>query len=106
MKEKLNATNVYILSIISFLCCCFAGLGVLFAAPAFFIATSKLKDAKQNPENYDQDSVKAMNTAKTVALIALVLNAVYLLRVVYVFATSDWNALIEQQREIMEQYGV
>lgn len=104
--QKLNSTTVYVLSIISFLCCCFAGLGVFLAAPAYIMANNKLKEAEANPEQYEPSSVTAMKTAKTVALIALVINALYLLATAYRLATTDWDVLMEQQKEIMEQYGI
>jgi hypothetical protein len=38
-KEKLpNATMVIVLSVLGYLCCCFAGLGIIPSAIAFFMA--------------------------------------------------------------------
>lgn len=102
--KQLKPTNVYVLSIISFLCCCFAGLGVLLAGPAFFMANNQLKEAEANPEEYDPASVKAMKTAKTVALVALIINGLYLLYNIYFFATTDWDVIMEQYKQNMEKY--
>ena len=66
--KKLNTTLIYVLSSISLLCCCFAGLGILLALPSFLIANKKLKDAVLNSEEYDADEIKAMKTAKTFAI--------------------------------------
>lgn len=49
MEKQFNPTVIYVLSIISFLCCCFAGLGIVLALPAFIMANGKLKEAEANP---------------------------------------------------------
>ncbi|KAB1153641.1 MULTISPECIES: CCC motif membrane protein [Tenacibaculum] len=102
MEKQFNPTIIYVLSIISFLCCCFGGLGVFLAAPAFIIANNKMKDAEANPEQYDAASLKAIKTAKTVALIALIINAVYLALTGYRLATG-WDEMMEQINDIIEQ---
>ena len=91
MKKQLNTTTIYVLSIISFLCCCFAGLGTFLALPAFIMANNKVKDATLNPDDYEGD-FNAMNTAKIVALVALIINGLYLLYNIYFFTTTDWDA--------------
>jgi len=103
-QQKLNPAIVYVLAIIGLLCCCFGGLGVLLAAPAFFIAQSGLKKASLNPDDYDQSSVKAMNTAKIVALVILVINVLYLLATIYRIYTVGWDELMLQSQEMMEQW--
>ncbi|WP_299122764.1 CCC motif membrane protein [uncultured Tenacibaculum sp.] len=102
MEKQFNPTVIYVLSIISFLCCCFGGLGVVLAAPAFIIANNKMKDAEANPEQYDAASLKAIKTAKTVAMIALIINVVYLALTGYRLATG-WDEMMEQINEIIEQ---
>jgi hypothetical protein len=102
--QKLNPTLVYVLAILGLLCCCFGGLGFILAGIAFLIAHSKLNAAKSNPENYDQASVKSMNTAKIVALIILIINILYLLKAIYSIYTIGWEEMMEQSREMMEQW--
>lgn len=101
-KQKLNSTLIYILAIFGFLCCCFGGLGIIFAGIAFFIAQSKLKEAYANPDNYD--NIEGMRTAKTIALVVLIINALYLLYTIYRIYTIGWDELMEQSREIMDQW--
>lgn len=103
-QQKLNPAIVYVLAIIGLLCCCFGGLGVLLAGPAFFIAQNGLKKASLNPDDYDQGSVKAMNTAKIVALIILIINVVYLLATIYRIYTVGWDELMQQSQEMMDQF--
>ncbi len=103
MKQKLNPTIVYVLAILGLLCCCIGGLGFILAGIAFFIAQSKLKDAKLNPENYDLASIKSMNTAKTVALVILIINILYLVMTIYRISTVGFDELMRQSQEMMEQ---
>lgn len=103
-KQKLNPTIVYVLAILGLLCCCFGGLGFIPAGIAFFIAYNKLKEVQANPENFDNPS--AMKTAKTIALIILVINVLYLVMTIYRISTIGWDEMMEQSRQMMEQYGV
>ncbi|MDP5157546.1 MAG: CCC motif membrane protein [Flaviramulus sp.] len=103
-QQKLNPTLVYVLAILGLLCCCFGGLGFILAGIAFIIAYNKLNVVKQNPENYEPVSVKSMNTAKIVALVILIINILYLAKVIYSISTVGWDEMMEQSRQIMEQY--
>lgn len=103
-QQKLNPTTVYILAILGLLCCCFGGLGFILSGIAFWIAFSKLKEAKLNPENYDSNSIKAMNTAKIVALVILVINLLYFAKFIHTISTIGWDELMEQSKELMEQW--
>lgn len=100
-KQKLNATIVYILAILGFLCCCFGGLGFIFAGIAFFIAHSKLKEAYENPENYE--NIEGMKTAKIVALIVLIINILFITLIIYkIYELGGWEAFVEKFREAYE----
>jgi len=103
-QQRLNPAIVYVLAILGLLCCCFGGLGVLLALPAFLVANSGLKKAALNPDNYDLASVKAMNTAKIVALVILIINLIYLIMTIYRIYTVGWDELMRQSQEMMEQW--
>lgn len=102
-QQKLNPTLVYVLAILGLLCCCIGGFGFILAGIAFFIAHSKLKQAKLNPENYDHSSIKAMDTAKTVALVILVINILYLVYTIYQISNVGWDEMMRKSQEMMEQ---
>ena len=106
--QKLNTTLVYILSVVGFLCCCIYGLGTLAAIIAIFIASKELKKYNENPEAYTNG--KAMKTAKTVAIISLVISLIGLSITVYALlnecAFNQWiyewsmqNGASEEQLE-------
>lgn len=103
-QQKLNPTLVYVLAILGFLCCCIGGLGFILAGTAFIIAISKLNAAKLNPENYEANSVKAMNTAKIVALVILIINLLYFIMTIYRIYTIGWDEIMQQSQEMMEQW--
>ena len=102
MKKQLNTTLTYVLSIIGLLCCCFGGLGFLLSGPAFLIARNKIKDATQNPDEFD-GNFKAMNTAKIVALIILIINLLYLTYNVYVYSSGGFDDVFVQFQEAMKE---
>lgn len=103
-KQKMNTTVIYILAILGFLCCCFGGLGFIPAAIAFFMANSKVKEWKANPDNYENGN--AMNTAKIVAMISLIINVIYFGLTIYRIATVGWDEIMLQNEEMMRQYGM
>jgi len=102
--QKLNTTAVYILSIVGFLCCCFYGIGFIASLIAFFIATKELKKLAANPEQYSNG--KAMKTAKTVALVALILSGIMAAYTAYQYFALSEEERLEQSIETMESLGV
>ena len=101
--KNLNTTLIYVLSIIGLLCCCFGGLGILLSGPALFIANNKIKDAELNPDEYEGD-LKAMKTAKTVALIVTIINGVFLAYNIYDLSTGGFEERQKMINEFMEGY--
>ncbi|AXP81990.1 hypothetical protein CJ739_2925 [Mariniflexile rhizosphaerae] len=99
MKKNLNTTLIYILSILGLLCCCLGGLGIVFAGPAYYIANKKIKEAELNPDDYEGD-VKAMNTAKIVALVVTIICAVTLLYNIYDLSTGGF----EKRKDLIEDF--
>jgi len=105
VKEKLpNEILIIVLGIFGYLCCCFLGFGLIPSAAAFFLARSSEKLYAANPEVYE--NVSQIKTGKIIAIIAIVLNLLYIIRIVYVIATGDWEASMQQSRELMEQWGL
>ncbi|MCH2489175.1 MAG: hypothetical protein MK211_03415 [Flavobacteriales bacterium] len=102
-KQKLNTTLIYILSILGFLCCCFGGIGIVPSGIAFFIANGKVKEYENAPENFENG--EAMKTAKIIAMVVLIINILYLGYTIYRIATVGWDEMMEQSRELSEQWG-
>ncbi|PQV46294.1 hypothetical protein CLV33_11091 [Jejuia pallidilutea] len=107
-QQKLpNATIALILGIISFIaCCCSTGIGgLIFSGIALFLVKKDTKLYAENPELYSNFS--QLKTAKTIAIIGLVLAALTLIWGVYqIMSVGGWDAYMEQQKEIFEQLGI
>ncbi|NER16323.1 CCC motif membrane protein [Spongiivirga citrea] len=104
-KQKLpNGVLSIILGVFGYLCCCIGGIGFIPAGIGFFLANKAEKQYKENPENYD--NYNQIKTAKIIALIALIINILYLGWTIYRISTIGWDELQEQQRMILEEWGV
>lgn len=102
-QQKLNTTAVYVLSVLSFLCCCFWGIGFIFSGIAYYIAHSKIKEVQNDPENFEPNSVRNMQTARTVALVILIINVLYLCYALYQVYNIGWDVLMERSQEMMHE---
>jgi hypothetical protein len=102
MKKQLNTTIIYVLSIVGLLCCCFGGLGFLMSGPAYLIANKKVRDASENPDDYD-GNLNAMNTAKIVALVSLIINILYFIYAVYLISSGGFDESLEKWQELMAE---
>ena len=103
MKKQLNTTLIYVLSIFGFLCCCFGGLGFLLSGPAYLVAHNKVKDASENPDDFEGD-INAMNTAKIIALVSLIINLLFFTYILYLFLSGRLDELFEVWNEAMEEF--
>ena len=102
-KQPLQySTLIYILAIISLPLCCCGGFGIITAGIAFFIARSVLNKFYDNPDAYsNQDNIY---TGKIIALVVLIINALYMMYVAYSIYTIGWSELMRQSEEIMKTY--
>ncbi|TYP98755.1 hypothetical protein C7447_10270 [Tenacibaculum adriaticum] len=102
-SQKLQySTLIYVLAILGLPLCCCVGFGAIPAGIAFFIANTELKKYYANPDAYtNQDSIY---TGKIIALVILIINILYITYTAYQIYTIGWDNLMEQSRQIMEQY--
>ncbi|MBC3758743.1 DUF4190 domain-containing protein [Hyunsoonleella sp. SJ7] len=107
-QQKLpNANIALILGIISFIaCCCSTGIGgLIFSGIALYLVNKDTKLYAENPERYSNFS--QLKTAKTIAIIGLVLAALTLIWGIYqIMAVGGIEAYMEQNKEIFEQMGL
>jgi len=103
MQEKLEYEPlIFILAIIGLPLCCCAGLGLIPAGIAFFIASNELKKCYDREEPYINQN--GIYTGKIIALVVLIINILYLIYTAYAIYTIGWDDLMEQSRKMMEQY--
>lgn len=85
------STLIYVLAILGLPLCCCAGFGILPAGIAYFISRSELKKFYVNPELYsNQDNIY---TGKIIALIVMIINALYLGYIIYILYSLGWEVL-------------
>ena len=103
MKKQLNTTLIYVLSITGLFCCCFGGLGFILSGIAFQMANNKIKDATQNPDDYEERNFYAMNTAKITALVILIINLLYLAYNIFMYSTGGFDDIFLEFQEAMKE---
>jgi hypothetical protein len=104
-QQKLpNVTIAIVLSILSYLCCCFGGFpAAILAGIAFFLVYKDENKYKENPELYSNYS--QLKTAKILAIIGMFLGIIYFAYVIYSISTiGGWEAYMEQINEMREQW--
>ena len=105
-QQKLpNSTLILVFGIISIVtCCCYGVLGLIFGIIALVLANKAIKLYAENPEMYD--GIKNVKTGKTLAIIGIVLNVIYLLMSIWAISNFGWDSLQdpEKMQEILEQY--
>ncbi|RRQ48957.1 DUF4190 domain-containing protein [Maribacter algicola] len=104
-QQKLpNETAIIVLSIFGIICCWCLGIGIIPAIIALVLALKSQKLYKQNPELYS--NYKTINIGKILAIIGIILSVYYLGSMIYQISTVGWDAMMEQSREMMEQWGI
>lgn len=97
-----HSTLIYILAVVSLPLCCCGGFGIITAGIAYYLASSELKKFYANPDNYsNQDNIY---TGKIIALVVLIINALYLFYTAYMIYTIGWDELMMQSEEMMKNY--
>lgn len=102
-KQKLpNSTLILVFGILSILtCCCYGIIGLILGIIAIVLANKATKIYAENPEDYTGYS--NVKTGKVLAIIGVILCAIYIITVVYFYATIGAEGLEEMQRQWMEQ---
>lgn len=102
-KQKLpNSTLILVFGIISILtCCCYGIVGLILGIVAIILAQKATKIYLENPEDYTGYS--NVKTGKILAIIGVILSLIYLITVIYFYATIGYEGLEEIQRNWIEQ---
>jgi hypothetical protein len=106
-QQKLpNVTIVIVLAILSYLCCCLYGVpAIILSGIGLILIRNDERKYQENPEGYS--NYKTLKTAKIMVIIGLVIGVLYLLWTIYqIQAMGGWDAMMEQSRELMEQWGI
>ncbi len=101
-KEKLpNAMAVLILGILSILTCCCYGMGLILGIVALVLAKKDIALYQANPEQYS--GFQNINTGRILAIIGIILSAIYLAWLIYAYVFIGPEGLVEMQQRMMER---
>lgn len=99
-----NSTLILVFGILSILtCCCYGILGLIFGIVALVMAKKAKRIYLAEPELYrGYGNVK---TGRILAIIGIVLSAIYLLLTIFALSYYGIEGLQEMQDEMMREYG-
>jgi M penetrans paralogue family 26 len=105
-QQKLpNSTLILVFGIVSIVtCCCYGVLGLIFGIIAMVLAKKATAVYLENPEQYTGYS--NVKTGKILAIIGIALNLIYLIYVVWLFATIGLSGVMNMNQNLMDQYGL
>lgn len=98
-----NSTLILIFGILSILTCCCSGLlGLIFGVVALFLAKTAKQTYLAEPELYTGYS--NVKTGRILAIIGIVLSAIYLILTVVLIILFGWDGMEDMVRESMRVY--
>ncbi|MCK4562002.1 MAG: DUF4190 domain-containing protein [Flavobacteriaceae bacterium] len=103
-KEKLpHSQSALTLGIISIFtaCCCFSLIGIIIGLIGLSQAKKAIAIHDADPNQYD--GINNANTGKTTSIIGIILGAISLLWLIYTMSTGEWDIMIEQYQEMIEE---
>lgn len=105
-QQKLpNSTLILVFGIISIVtCCCYGVLGLIFGIIAMVMAKKATALYLENPELYT--GYQNVKTGKILAIIGIILNVLYLIYVIWLFATLGMDGVMNMNQDFMDQYGL
>lgn len=104
-EQKLpNATLILVFGILSIVtCCCYGVLGLPLGIIALVLANKATTVYAANPEIYT--GFQNVKTGKILAIIGIVLNAIYLIYIIWIFSTIGFDGIKEMQEDVMRGFN-
>lgn len=104
-NQKLpNATAVLVLGILSILfCCCYGFISVILGIIALVLAKKDMQLYNAEPQTYT--NYQNLNAGRIMAIIGIILGAIYLVYVIILFSTIGMEGIQQMQEEMMRKYG-
>ncbi len=105
-QQKLpNSTLILVFGIISIVtCCCYGVLGLIFGIIALVMAKKATQTYLASPEQYT--GYQNVKTGKILAYIGIALNVIYLIYVIWLFATLGMDGVMNMNQQWMNEYGM
>ena len=103
-QQKLpNSTLILVLGILSLVtCCCYGFIGLILGIIALVLAKKATALYAENPEGYT--GFQNVKTGKILALIGVILSAIYIVYVIYMFSSIGYEGIMDQYNDAMEQF--
>lgn len=99
-----NSTLILVFGILSILTCCCGGvLGLIFGIVALYLANRAKQTYFAEPELYT--GYGNVKTGRILAIIGIVLSAVYLIANIIAISLYGLDGIQEMQQEMMRDYG-
>lgn len=105
LQKLPHATLILVFGIISIVtCCCYGIFGLVFGITALILADKALKMYAENPAEYKD--VQTVKTGRILAIIGIILNAIYLGMFLLVLNTFGWESLQDPEkiRKFIDHY--
>ncbi|UAB80496.1 DUF4190 domain-containing protein [Marixanthomonas sp. SCSIO 43207] len=100
-----NSTLILVFGILSIItCCCYGVLGLIFGIIAIVMAKKATTLYTTSPELYS--GYQNVKIGKILAIIGIILSAIYLLVNIYFYATIGMEGIQEMQEEMLREYGM
>lgn len=103
-KEKLpHSQSALILGIVSIFtaCCCFNIVGIIIGLIGLSQAKKAIAIHNDDPNQYD--GINNAKTGKTTSIIGIVIGIISLLWLIYAMSTGQWNIMIEEYQQMIEE---
>ncbi len=108
-QQKLpNSTLILVFGILSIVtCCCYGIIGLILGIVAIVLAKKATQIYTENPEEYS--GFQNVKTGKILAIIGIILSALYLLLMIWMITAFGWDTIQDQEllqermREMMGQ---
>ena len=99
-----NSVLILIFGILSILtCCCWGIFGLIFGIIAVILAKKAKAVYLADPELYT--GYNNVKTGKILAIIGIILSAIYLVAQIVILAVYGPDGIEEMQQEILREYG-
>lgn len=98
-----NSTLILVLGILSIVGCCCYGIGIILAITTLVLAKKATTLYNENQELYL--GFQNVKTGKILAIIGIALGAIYLIYVIFIFATIGMDGYMEMIEEMKRSAG-
>ena len=105
-KERLpHSQSALVLGISSIItaCCCWGVVGLIIGIIGLYESNKAIAIYRESPESFD--GINNAETGRTTSIIGIVIGAISLLWMIYMFSSGSYEMIFEQYEELLEEGG-